>query len=646
MSVATDVPKSFLRRFGGHWIGCASALFLLVLIVACAAAPLLAPYSPTETDLHAVLSGPSSQHLLGTDELGRDVVSRLLYGGRGSLVGVGEVVCVAVLLGLPLGLLAGFRRGFVDATLSRASDLGLAIPFIVVLLMVYAVFGDNQTAVMVAFGVLLAPSLFRVVRSTALQAREELHVTAAKVSGLGPIRVVTRHIFPRTVGPLVVNCSVIAAVALVVQTGLTYLGLGVQPPAPSWGGMVAEAQSAIQLQAWLLVPTGGIIAVTVIALVLLGDALRDTFAERWTRPTTALVRSSDLSRHWAQSRETVGSEVAEPERASLCRLRDVCAVISGPSGDIPLLDRISFDIAPGEALGLVGESGCGKTMTALCILGLLPHAVSVISGEGLFRGKSLFALSPAERAAIRGTEIAFVSQEPMASLDPSFTVGSQLSEFVRKHHGVSRAAARSRTLELLDSVRISDPRQVARSYAHQLSGGMAQRVCIAAAIAGEPSLLVADEPTTALDVTVQAEILDLLRALQKDRDMAILLVTHDWGAVSDFCTRAVVLYAGQVVEESPVAELVRYPEHPYSAALLAASPERAVQGQRLVTVPGSVPHPEEWAATTGCRFAPRCQLSTDECTQQSIPLLSPSFDRSTRCIHHERISRDPVGSSL
>jgi peptide/nickel transport system permease protein len=270
----------------------------------------------------------------------------------------------------------------------------------------------------------------------------------------------------------------------------------------------------------------------------------------------------------------------------------------------------------------------------------------VIGGQCLFRGQNLFALSPAERAAMRGTEIAFVSQEPMVSLDPSFTVGSQLCELVRCNQGLSRSAARTRTLELLDSVRISEPQRVARSYPHQLSGGMAQRVCIAAAIAGEPSLLVADEPTTALDVTVQAEILDLLRALQRDRGMAILLVTHDWGAVSDFCTRAVVLYAGQVVEEGPVAAIVPRPEHPYSAALLAASPERALEGQRLMTIPGNVPHPEEWAASVGCRFSPRCHLSTDQCTAHSIPLMVPSFDRSTRCIRHEGISRDPVESSL
>ena len=561
-----------------------------------------------------------------------------------SLIGIGEVVCVALILGLPFGLFAGFRRGFADSALSRAADLGLAIPIIVVLLMVYTVFGNNQTAVMVTFGVLVAPSLFRVVRGTALQVREELHVTAAQVSGLGPIRVVRRHILPRVVGPVVVNCSVIAAVALVIQTGLTYLGLGVTPPAPSWGGMVADAQSAMQQQVWLLVPSGGVIALTVIAMVLFGDSVRDTLAERWVRPPARVSRQADLPQS-GPGREVDGPSRDEPEGSWLCSLRDLSVVIHGPSGDIPLLDRISLDIAPGEALGVVGESGCGKTMTALSILGLLPRAVSVTNGECLFRGRNLFALSPAERAAIRGREIAFVPQEPMASLDPSFTVGSQLSELVRRNQGVSRAVARSKTLELLDAVRISDPHQVARRYPHQLSGGMAQRVCIAAAIAGEPSLLVADEPTTALDVTVQSEILDLLRSLQRDRGMAILIVTHDWGVVSEFCTRAVVLYAGQVVEEGPVGALVRHPEHPYSAALLAASPERAVRGQRLVTIPGNVPSPEEWAATAGCRFAPRCQLSTDECTQQPIPLLAPASDRSTRCIRFEAISRDTATPS-
>jgi peptide/nickel transport system permease protein len=308
-----------------------------------------------------------------------------------------------------------------------------------------------------------------------------------------------------------------------------------------------------------------------------------------------------------------------------------------PSGAVRrVVDGVTFDIRVGETVGLVGESGCGKSVTAMSVLGLLPAAGKIEEGAIFFNGRNLAQLGEAELHRMRGSAISLVSQEPMASLNPAFRIGSQLSEVVRRHHRVSRGAACSRTVELLRQVHLPAPAEVARRYPHELSGGMAQRVSIARALAGEPQLLIADEPTTALDVTLQEEILELLRELQEQRRMGILLVTHDWGVVADICHRAVVMYAGQVVERADVGPLFSRPLHPYTEALLAANPHDARPGELLRTIPGAVPQPGSWPY--GCHFHPRCPYATDACRERPIPLEQPALTRETRCIHYDRVA--------
>ena len=250
-------------------------------------------------------------------------------------------------------------------------------------------------------------------------------------------------------------------------------------------------------------------------------------------------------------------------------------------------------------------------------------------------GRDLAGVSERELESVRGKEIALISQEPMRSLTPSFRVGWQIAEAVRCHHRVSRRAARERAIHLLQQVHLPDPELVACRYPHELSGGMAQRVAIARALAGDPKLLIADEPTTALDVTVQAEILDVLRELLDDRGMAILLITHDWGVIADICDRIFVMYAGEVVEQAAAERLLRAPLHPYTKALLESNPQRRVEIENLPTIRGSVPSPSAWP--NGCRFHPRCDYATDACSQGSIPLAHPEALRETRCINYEHL---------
>jgi peptide/nickel transport system permease protein len=298
---------------------------------------------------------------------------------------------------------------------------------------------------------------------------------------------------------------------------------------------------------------------------------------------------------------------------------------------------VSFDVHPGEVLGIVGESGCGKSVTAAAIIGSL-GSTGHLAGGVFFKSQSVGTEADRDSASIRGNGIGYVSQDPMVSLDPCFRVSSQLGELVRKHDGLHGVAQRRRVIELLTLVGLPDPQDVARRYPHQLSGGMAQRVSIACALAGRPELLVADEPTTALDVTVQGEILDLLRTLQQEQGMSIILVTHDLGVVADLCDRVVVMYAGEVVETADVATLFAHPASPYTRAMLESNPIVAERGKPLRTIAGTVPAPRDWPG--GCHFFERCPIRVDACALSAIPLLAVADDHEARCIRAEEVVRN------
>jgi peptide/nickel transport system permease protein len=327
--------------------------------------------------------------------------------------------------------------------------------------------------------------------------------------------------------------------------------------------------------------------------------------------------------------------VGGDDSSALLRVEHLSVAFDAPGGSVRVLEDVSFDVRAGETVGIVGESGCGKTMTAAAILGLLPDSGHLEAGRIVFAGTDLAGLAESRKARIRGKEIGFISQEPMIALTPTLRVGRQIAQGVRQHHRVSRKAARARAVELLRQVHLPEPEIVASRYPHELSGGMAQRVSIARALAGEPRLLIADEPTTALDVTVQAEILDLLRELKDTRGLAILLVTHDWGVVADSCDRALVMYSGEVVERADIQPLFIQPLHPYTQALLASSPSEAPRLRPLAAIPGLVPKPGAWPE--GCRFHPRCAYATADCLQH-IALEPNTPEREVRCIRVEELT--------
>jgi peptide/nickel transport system permease protein len=617
--------------------------WLVLLALASIVVPLLGVLSPLTQNVSEILALPSAHHLLGTDEVGRDILARIVWGARDALLLSAEVVAISVVIGAPLGLWAGFGSKPGDWIASRLAELTLAIPGMIVLLAVVTIDGNNLPIAMAVLGFLLSAGNIRLARASTKAVTRELYFDAARVSGLSPRRIAVRHVFPNIAGPLIVQASLIGGIALLTVTGLQFLGLGPNPPTPSWGGLVSEASNDLYRQSWMMVPIGLVIILTVLAFYQFGDALRDQLGGPGR---VSLLRAApNLALGGRRSQPRAGTPPV-PDHADRTHTTDAALIVRGltvtarrAGRSVKLVDDVSFRVAKGETLGIVGESGCGKSMTALAVLGLLPSNVAFEAGCVLAGGRDLATLTDRQRRPGRGRRIGAISQEPMAALDPNFTIGNQLVAPIRRLQGVSRSAARTEAVRLLNEVGIASPEEIYRRYPHELSGGMTQRVCIAQALIGNPDILIADEPTTALDVTVQAEILDLLRGLQSEMGMAIILVTHDLGVVADLCDRAIVMYAGQVVEQATAQALLRTPRHPYTLSLLNSVPSAARRGKDLPAIEGAAPAPEEWSVS--CRFADRCPLAVNACRRESIPISRSEMGTLSRCIRADEVERLP-----
>lgn len=622
-SAAATGSRSLLARLVRRPLVAAALVLLALIVVACVAAPLIAPYPPNATDFANSLAGPSADHLLGTDKLGRDTLSRLLHGGRPSLFYATVVTVVALLVGVPLGLLSGYFGRRTDRTIMAVTDIGLAIPVLIVVIVVLSVFRDDFAVAMVALGLLLVPPIVRNVRGPVLAVRQELFVDAAVVAGLTPAQVLARHILPRVLGPVLVQAALVSALALQFTIGLAYLGFGARPPNPTWGSMIADGSEVLARSSWLLMSSGVLVGAVILALGVLGDTVRDLTVESWATRVPGRTR-----RRTAAPPRTAGPAAEAP---ALLSVSGLSIAFEQHGRELLAVSDVDFAIHAGETVGLVGESGCGKSSVARSLIRLLSGGGRVTAGDIRFEGRSVLDLVGKELSTYRGGSVSYVSQEPMRALDPSFRIGSQIEEVLRAHSRMTRRAARRRAIELLETVRLPDAEAVARRHPHEISGGMAQRVAIARAIAAGPSLLIADEPTTALDVTVQAEILALLRTLQQETGMAILLVSHDWGVVSELCGRAMVMYAGEIVEEGPVDELLAMQAHPYTQGLLASRPSGATdRSLPLPAIAGTVPAPGQWPRA--CRFAERCSLCAEDCLSGPVLIGSVGPDRSSRCL--------------
>ncbi len=565
----TRAPRAhLLRRLMANPLGGPAIVFLLFVAVVAVIGPFVAPNDPSATSLQNIFAPPGDGLVLGGDSAGRDIFSRLLVATSFSIAGGLLVAAVASAIGVTAGLVAGYFGGWVDTMGSWFTALTMSLPSIIVLIAARSVIGPSMWLTMAIFGVFISPVYYRVVYNSVRAVRNELYVDAARTSGLSTPRIIGRHILLAVRAPVILLTSGIIAAGIGMQAGFDFLGLG-DPTIPTWGQMLNEGFYNINRSGLLVLWPSLALGLTLIALTLLGTALRDELEG------TGDERAKKLPA-WTPSQEsdpllTHGEPVPDP----LLEVDGLAVAYEGKTYWTTVVHDARLRVARGKTHGLVGESGSGKSQTAFGILGLLPMGGRVVDGSIRFDGQELVGLSYDDMNKLRGHRIAYVPQEPMSNLDPAFTVGSQLTDPLVIVQGLSRAEARERAISLLGLVGIPDPQRTFDSYPHQLSGGMAQRVLIAGAVASHPDLLIADEPTTALDVTVQAEVLDLLRDLQQELGMAILIVTHNFGVVADLCDHVSVMRKGVIVETGAAEDVFREPKHPYTQSLFDAIPSGA-----------------------------------------------------------------------
>jgi peptide/nickel transport system permease protein len=624
------------------WTGAALTLLFIVLAVF---ADWIAPYGFNQYIAHGVRfpqqGAPSAAHWFGTTVDSEDVLSRVIYGARSSIEVVLLAVCFSIAVGVPVGLVSGYFGGWLDRVLVLVNDSIFAFPYlllaIVIAFLLQGSVGGGVITAAIAITVVYIPQYFRVVRNTVLSVREEPYVEAGKALGARPRTVIRRYVFANVIQSVPVVASLNAADAILTLAGLSFLGIGMDPSvAAEWGYDVSRGIADAQAGYWWTgIFPGLAIILLVMGLTLVGEGLNDTLNPLLRRPGyrrvvlpradsagPAALASPELASP-ALGTPALGTPALAPSEAPAPGGPEVVAVtepviaVSGlrvwygsDRGPVKAVDGVSFVVAPGETLGLVGESGCGKTSLGRGLLGLLPEAASC-DGEIRFGGRNLLAASAAEMRAMRGPALGLVFQEPMTRLDPLMRVSEHFAEALHTHEPeLSNDEIRERSLEALGSVGIPPTRFA--NYPHEFSGGMRQRIMIALTLALRPRFIVADEPTTSLDVLVEAQILALLSELKARTRAGFLLITHNLGIVAEACQRVAVMYAGRIVEQGLVAEVFSQPRHPYTQALLAST--ISLSTKSLHFIPGSPPDLVD--PPTGCRFHPRCPLAMEVCRAQ------------------------------
>ena len=597
-----------------------------LILLAALAAPLLPLPDPIRQDIAHRLAGPLPGSPLGRDEFGRDVFSRLIWGARTSLSVAFASALIAGAFGTLLGLLGGWFRGLGELLAVRSMDVILCFPPVLLALLVVTLMGPGAGTLIMVLSVLYLPGFVRVTYAEVLSARSHDYVEAVRALGAPAPRILLRTVLPNVAGPVLVQLSLAVASAVVLESGLSFLGLGVVPPAPSWGLMIRGARATMDQAPMLLFWPCAVLTLTILAMNLLCDALRDAVDPRTTGARTRLRAVDRLLPGLLPRRD--------PAPETVLDVQGLTVEIDTPRGPIRPVQDVSFSVHAGETVAIVGESGSGKSVSTTALMGLLPPVARVVDGQAWLGETDLLRLPEPEMRKLRGGRMAMVFQDPMSSLNPVYRTGAQVAEAIRAHRKVSADEAWKQAEALFRRVGIADPERRMRTYPHEMSGGMRQRVMIAMALANRPQLLICDEPTTALDVTVQAQILDLLAELQRETGTAIVFITHSLGVVAEIAQRVVVMYAGQVVEQGSVAEVFREPLHPYTRALLAAVPEGDTQPSGI---PGVVPPPH--AFPEGCRFAPRCPHAIAACSAAPPALDQAAPGHTVRCIRWTELAR-------
>jgi oligopeptide/dipeptide ABC transporter ATP-binding protein len=573
-----------------------------------------------------VFARPSRSHLWGTDDAGNDVLRATLRGARVSLVVGCFASLIAIAVGGSVGLAAGYCGGRTERVLMRCTDVMLVIPDLPLAVVLVALTRPNLLTLILVIGLLGWTSTARLIRAQTLVIKQRRFVLRAVALGAGHGHIVRWHVLPLLLPLLVANTALVMALAIVNESTLSFLGLG-DPTAPSWGQMLSFAFSrgAMSAGAWWALAAPGLGIVWVVAgCTLLGRGLEEALNPR--------QRTHHLSAPQHRTPAT-GPKSAQPGPATTASMALALRQVSIEFGRPPqavarVVDHVDLDLPPGHVLGLVGESGCGKTSLGLATMGLLPPQGRVADGQAWSAGRDLLALGEADLRQVRWLQLAMVFQGAMNALNPVQPVRQQVAEAVaRRYPRANDGERQARAADLLQQVGVATGDRA--RYPHQLSGGQRQRVMLAMALGAEPRVLIADEPTTALDVVVQAQILALLRRLHEERQLSVLLITHDLGVVAETCTSVAVMYAGQVVETGRTDAVLAHPLHPYTRALRRACPEVSQPEGRLAAIAGTPPDPGH--RLPGCRFAPRCPQVQPQCHEQPPGLSGAGSGRQVRC---------------
>ena len=551
-----------------------------------------------------MLESPSGEFWLGTDDKGRSVLTLLIWGARISLfVGLAATL-ISMVLGTLVGLTSGYFGGWTGAILFRLTEWFLVIPFLPLAIVMATVLGRSLLNIVIVIGVTSWPGTALLIRSQTLTIRERPYLERARVLGAGPTHQMRRHILPNVMPMVFANTTLTVAIAILTETTLSFLGLG-DPTRVSWGSMLDDAfgVGAITTGAWwFIVPPGVCVVLVVLSFTLVGQALE----------------------------EVLNPRLGTRKSSSLLEFDNVSVTYRTGGGDVPAVRGVSLSVAAGEVVGVAGESGCGKSTLAATILRLQPASAKV-TGRVLFEGEDVLTMKWGPLRALRWAGASMVFQGALHSLNPVQRVGTQIAEPIRLHEpALSEKRVDSRVGELLEQVGL--PAARARAYPHQMSGGQRQRVMIAMALACGPRLIVADEPTTALDVMVQAQVLNVLKDLVSELDVGLLMISHDLSVLADLCDRIAVMYAGRVIEHGPADKVFADPLHPYAHALSASFPRIGDPEARYAPagLAGDPPDPAD--LPSGCSFHPRCPKRFDDCDSVVPELRSDGTGRAAACL--------------
>ena len=617
----------FFKSLSRNHLSLAGLVVITAVIFVALVTPLLPLPDPDVIDTKNRFKTPfTTDAFLGTDHLGRDLMSRLLWGTRLSLAVGFCAALLAALIGSSIGIISGFYGKHVDNILMRGIDMLMAFPYILLALAIVAALGPGLFNALIAVAIVNIPFFARNIRGVTVGITHKEFIDAARLSGMTDTRIIITEVLPNVFPVIVIAMSTTVGWMILETAGLSFLGLGSQPPQADLGSMLGEARAALITSPYTSVVPGTMILIIVMAINLLGDGIRDALDPRLKSGVLSSPRPRTLVADYSKTKNLDASELL-----SVSNLKTQFHI---GNRNYKAVDGVSIYAKKGACLGIIGESGSGKSVTALSIMGLVSSPPGIITeGYVNYKGINLIQTNDQKLRSLRGGKISYIFQDPLSSLHPLYTVQQQLEEAILAHQNLSKEEVYQKCIELLKSVRIPNPKQRAKDYPHQLSGGMRQRVSIAMALANDPEVIIADEPTTALDVTVQAQILSLLRELTSQRGLAIIFITHDFGVVSQICDEVAVMYAGKIVEYGPSEMILNHPAHPYTSKLIGCIPEIGKGKRKLASIDGLPPMVDKLGQ--GCAFASRCQSAISECLTNDIKLRDVNRNMQVRCIKPE-----------